>query len=599
MSTKFVRFFAALAVMVSIFGNSGVVRADHGAAPGVGVQNLNLSRAPQPQPLDRPALTISPPSSLGTQFVHVATAANSVLDYTTIDNPLTNGNPGAILIVTPNWNPGGVGGTYNNHPIGVYYFGGKWTIFNQDLAPIPVGAAFNVIIPTSGAGVFVQTVTPANIGGEVTFIDNALINANPNAIMLVTPNYNPGGGCGCIYDNHPIGMYYSTAAGNQWGIFNQDHVAMPLNASFNVFVLTAGADVFVHTATAGNSAGDYTTIDNALTNGNPNAIVFVTPNLNPGGVFGVYENHNIGVYYNSAANRWRIFNQDIVAVPANTSFNVLVFASDIFVHKAIAGNTSGNHTTIDNALTNGNPNAIAFVTPNYNPGGAQSGIYANFPIGVFYNGTQLGIFNQNGVSSSMPFGEVFNVLIPNPDTSVFVHTATGGNSAGDYTTIDNALTNGNPNAIVLVTPNYNPGGGVYDNNNIGVFYTGSKWAIFHQDGLTGMTAGAAFNVTVPTAGPGVAIFVHTATAGNSVSDYTVIDNPLSNNNPNAIVIVTPNYNPGSGGGGYADFPIGVWYTGTRWAIFNQNGPSSSVPVNRTFNVYIFANYKLYLPLIMR
>jgi len=38
------------------------------------------------------------------------------------------------------------GGTYNNHPIGVYYNGAKWTIFNQDLGAMPVNAAFNVLI---------------------------------------------------------------------------------------------------------------------------------------------------------------------------------------------------------------------------------------------------------------------------------------------------------------------------------------------------------------------------------------------------------------------------------------------------------------------
>ena len=65
---------------------------------------------------------------------------------------------------------------------------------------------------------------------------------------------NPGGVCG-VYDNHPIGVWYY---GGKWAIFNQDRVAMPVNAAFNVFVLTAGAGVFVHTATVGNSAGDYT-----------------------------------------------------------------------------------------------------------------------------------------------------------------------------------------------------------------------------------------------------------------------------------------------------------------------------------------------------
>ena len=88
-------------------------------------------------------------AGLGTStpvFIHRATAANINANTTTIDHPLCNNDPNAILIVTPNWNPGGVA-TYNNHQIGVYYTGTlRWAIFNQDLAAMPVGAAFNVLV---------------------------------------------------------------------------------------------------------------------------------------------------------------------------------------------------------------------------------------------------------------------------------------------------------------------------------------------------------------------------------------------------------------------------------------------------------------------
>jgi len=43
-----------------------------------------------------------------------------------IDHPLANGNPNAIILVTPNLNPGGVVvGKYDPHPIGVMYSSGK------------------------------------------------------------------------------------------------------------------------------------------------------------------------------------------------------------------------------------------------------------------------------------------------------------------------------------------------------------------------------------------------------------------------------------------------------------------------------------------
>jgi hypothetical protein len=81
-------------------------------------------------------------------FVHRATSENISFNSTFIDNPLTNGNPDVILYVTQNWNPGGSGGTYNNHPIGVWYDNNrkKWAIFNQDRARMPSGAAFNVAV---------------------------------------------------------------------------------------------------------------------------------------------------------------------------------------------------------------------------------------------------------------------------------------------------------------------------------------------------------------------------------------------------------------------------------------------------------------------
>jgi hypothetical protein len=84
--------------------------------------------------------------SSGPAFIHRATAANINAHTTTINHPHCNGDPNAILIVTPNWNPGGVGGTYNNHAIGVYYTGAVWAIFNQDLVNMPLNAAFNVLV---------------------------------------------------------------------------------------------------------------------------------------------------------------------------------------------------------------------------------------------------------------------------------------------------------------------------------------------------------------------------------------------------------------------------------------------------------------------
>ena len=75
----------------------------------------------------------------------------------------------------------------------------------------------------------------------------------------------------------------------------------------------------------------------------------------------------------------------------------------------------------------------------------------------------------------------------------FEFTANAGNISVHVATIDHPLTNGNSNAILLVTPLWE---GVYLNNPYGVWYNGSKWTIFLQDHATPMPVNAKFNVLV-------------------------------------------------------------------------------------------------------
>jgi hypothetical protein len=85
--------------------------------------------------------------------------------------------------------------------------------------------------------------------------------------------------------------------------------------------------VFVHRATGANiepGAIHRTTINNPYCNGDPNAILIITPNYNPSGTGSILQNHQVGVFYNSTLSKWQIFNQDIVALTTNTAFNVMI-----------------------------------------------------------------------------------------------------------------------------------------------------------------------------------------------------------------------------------------------------------------------------------
>jgi hypothetical protein len=85
-------------------------------------------------------------------FVHVVTAYNinpANTPQTIISHVLTDGDPYAILIITPSHNYGGSGGGFNSsHPVGVSYNPSfnKWVIYNIDGTPMVAGQQFNVLV---------------------------------------------------------------------------------------------------------------------------------------------------------------------------------------------------------------------------------------------------------------------------------------------------------------------------------------------------------------------------------------------------------------------------------------------------------------------
>ena len=258
--------------------------------------------------------------SQGYSFVHTANSSNIISNWTVIDFALLNGAPTAIFLVTQNWNPPGGGGIYNNSPIGVWYNGSQWSVFNQDLAPMPEGAGFNIFYPL--AGYSLHTATASNIISNWTVIDNPSLNGNPNAIFFITQNWNPPGGGG-IYNNSPIGVWYD---GSNWAIFNEDLAGMPQGAAFNIFI-HAGNDDFVHIATTSNIVSKWTVIDNPSLNGNPNAIFFITQNWNPPGGGGIYNNSPTGVWYDGS--NWAIFNQNGDPMPEGAAFNIYLAITNV------------------------------------------------------------------------------------------------------------------------------------------------------------------------------------------------------------------------------------------------------------------------------
>jgi hypothetical protein len=158
----------------------------------------------------------------------------------------------------------------------------------------------------------------------------------------------------------------------------------------------------------------------------------------------------------------------------------------------------------------------------------------------------------------------------------------GGNISGHTTVIDHPALNGNANAVFQATQNWNPGGagGTYNSRHIGIYYTGSRWALFNED-LSAMPAGAAFNIRL---GPPNRSFVHRAAPENINGHVTIIRRAGLDGNPEAMLLITPNWNPPGSGGVYNDHPTGVYYTGSNWGIYNQD--LKPMPAGAAFNVEI-------------
>jgi hypothetical protein len=264
---------------------------------------------------------------------------------------------------------------------------------------------------------------------------------------------------------------------------------------------------FVWTPTSSEISGDSAYMNNGATDDQPHALLFVQENATPGGVCGCTDlEEAIGVWYDASLKEWAVFNENRSDFPGNTPFNVLVVpkaSKGVFTLRATAGNTSGDRTFINSALTNDKPHAIIQVTQVWNPGGASFGIYNPDTVGVRYYGSvkKWGIFNED--KTHMPLDASFNVLVgqsPSNGGTTSVLVATKKNIDGESVRISNRQINGDPNNVTFVTPDYNPGGkgGSYNDagagNDISVWYTSPHETVLNDTDAP--PVGTAFNLLI-------------------------------------------------------------------------------------------------------
>ncbi|HEX4086449.1 MAG TPA: hypothetical protein VHY22_16150 [Chthoniobacteraceae bacterium] len=253
------------------------------------------------------------------QFTSVSGTTNGMV----LNSPLLNGKPSLKLVITQDLSPTDV---YNDAPVGVMYVGSlkKWEIFNEDNSDIPLGASFNVLISTTA---FQVNANATNSEADWTFFSQE--KKNPKALLLLTHEANPAQTLSDpLYTDNNLGVWYygdsnSTAPDiNKWAVYNEDE-SSPLPVAYNLADVTKDHGAFIVTTSTSNATANYVIFDNAVTDGDSNAVVFVTHIYNPPNSTPNYLNDPVGVWYNGSY--WTIFTEDGSEMPAGINFVVDAF----------------------------------------------------------------------------------------------------------------------------------------------------------------------------------------------------------------------------------------------------------------------------------
>lgn len=172
-------------------------------------------------------------------LLHVAQAANTAGNTSTLDHATLNNASTALPIVTQRFNPNSV---YNDSGIGVWYDGSRWRVFNQfngGSAPsMPIGAAFSVLIPNPlfAPGNYAFRATAPAAATRSIQLDHPLLNDVPCAHPFATAVYNPNS----VYV--PSSVLVSMGSGgvdqdqHGWWLDRGDGAQFPGSASYHVLV---------------------------------------------------------------------------------------------------------------------------------------------------------------------------------------------------------------------------------------------------------------------------------------------------------------------------------------------------------------------------
>lgn len=179
-------------------------------------------------------------SSFGQQQItHTATKENISCNYdcTLLDIRELNDNPSALLFLKSSTEPGG---KPNPHPVGFYYFKGKWHIINLDQLAVLVGTTFQFEYLTKADSTHFQyEFTKADIQRDGSaWIDHPALNNNPTARFTTSPSWIPEKKA---FANREETLIKYNTTGDRWSVSNLNKKPMFDRINYNIAIEATGS----------------------------------------------------------------------------------------------------------------------------------------------------------------------------------------------------------------------------------------------------------------------------------------------------------------------------------------------------------------------
>jgi hypothetical protein len=168
------------------------------------------------------------------EFTLTTSGANITSSQALINLPELNGNPNAIINAVPQ----GTTSSVNTNPLGVWYYSGRWYVFNTNFNPMLPGLIYKIqYFLMEGPNQFLHLVTQANLGAEGSYIDNPALNNKPNVQFSIMQNHSPDMRAGSWRNPNEAKTGYNASSG-KWYITNVNGQPIQKGCAYNIIIGT-------------------------------------------------------------------------------------------------------------------------------------------------------------------------------------------------------------------------------------------------------------------------------------------------------------------------------------------------------------------------